>query len=1064
MKPITSNALAQVQQAYGHEPITVIKIEWTSGTVWYAGRDLTIGTMHVLGKLLSVASLSSTKKQDSVGMIATMAITLDDSDLALKQKIDNSNVEYTPVTVYQWFGALTLASDLMQIYKGSIINPVQWSEDSRTLTLDVETKIKDQEVGLSADINSIQYLNPDAVDVPWPLAFGDIVHSIALKLLTAPSGRLKYPFRGPRNVNAQQPSADPYLDDAHFTLQDGDGAYFPQGVPIQVQIDGVIFSGIFRGTTAAPVDVFSVAESNMAKYENINFITRGNNIPADPYLVPDPDLFLTYVAWIESDISIVNNYVLLAIGATKSQMYARIVRQEGNKVWFDQKISISDDVPKIGEKDYAGLKSDAFGLVPNTEDQEGTAAAFHFFGPNDSILQVAKNGRVGWGVTETTSTSDQVQKVEELSSVLWRFPPETEVTLWQPFHKDVYVANLIPNTDIVAVYANHRTPDGVQSLKAIPPAYYTAVLSDTSLTLNNATGAVTPNCCTITFETPLRDYIGQGWGDQLYVVMHSSVGPNVSDVIKWLLDTYASVPVDTASFTTLHTQVANYPVGFTRHAKENVASLAEQIAFQARIGLIVDNGSFQAKYLSAVPTHDLTVGESGVKLRSLSLKFTTTEDIYTRIEGRVKLSYFPAKRFEKLMVYGANVAKYGLRRREIDFFIYNIQSLAQKSLNFWGGRFSNSWRMATFTMPLDAIQVQLFDTIRIQFADTTLLNASYIDGVVDKVSYNPNNDEIMLDVWLPMVSGTTSISPFAWQDDSGDVLPADPTVKYEVTAFDVQHPNGESKRNVITQQDGGAVPARVVDLSEAGEVKNEETANNTDTANSNANSGVTPVQAKLDLYGNGYGNPPTKTGVMATAIDPANAPTVGQRVLAVERNNRIYFETGSGGGIFPCAILEYNPILVPGPPILPAGSYQIDIYANGFDHAVTLANQNAQQSDPYSFQFQPGEVAVCFLSGGKYYILTRRPFVMRFGKILSGTNPYEWQEYNYPMGTPIGDPKGPAEVDGGACELNNSTAVEPDKFVWVKNVCRDDATEMPDGSVIGPGVPRFWFDDGAGSC
>ncbi len=1024
MRPITSPALAKAEQQYGHEPIVVVRISWGSVDQWYAGKDLVIGTNHVQGKLLSVSEVSSQKKQDSVGMVGRVQLDLDDADGSIKALIDNGDVEYKTVTLYQWFQGLTDPADLMQIFQGQLVSPVAWSDDKRTVTLEVETRIKDHEIGLSVDptgtypiplvINGkTDYVNVDAIDKPWPLSFGNMVHSVALKLITAPTGRLKFPFKGPRNVLVQGPTTDPYGDDRHFTLQDGDGAFFPQGVPIQVQIDGVIFGGQFNGTQSSPVDVFTVGDPNMPKYQNIGFITRGTNIPYDVFQDPDIDVSLANVAWIQDDTSIVNCYVLLSIGnglPGRATCYSRIVRQEGNKVWLSEKITLSEDVPQGGEGEYNGIQSPTGQTVPDNDN--GIGVGFHFFGPGDSILQVAKNGRIGWGVTETSSANNQVQKVEELSSILWHFQPESEVSLWAPTHEDVYIANLIPASAVVGVYANRRTRDGVQQLRKIPAQYYTLTLSDT-IVVHNKTGDVTAHPTTLTFKTPLKDYEDQGWDDKVYVVMRSTVGPNTADVIKWLLDTYSSLPTDATSFVATAAQVANYPCAFTRHTKENVISLCEQVAFQARMALIVDNGVIAIKYLSTEPSTDFTFDETLIRLRTIELKFTSTEDVYTRITGRVRLSGFSALRFEKEMVYSANVAKFGLRRREIDFFIYNVQSLAQKSLDFWGGRFTNSWRTAQFTSSLSGFLLQMFDTAALAFTDTGILNTASIKTVVDKVAYNPNNDEVKLDFWLPSVAGSTAVSPFAWQSDAGDVAPADPTLKYAADAFDVQHPNGESRRRVTLGQDGGAVPAIVTDLAEAGDPSDSDIVPGSTTAvqatvvvtqygngydNAATATGVaakldpspapkvdqravsyvngvptlskvtaitdpgipgvaTGQVVKLDQYGNGYAAPPTKVGVASTAVNVEATPTVDQRVMSFNKSNRVYFDAETSKSA-PAIITAF----------VTMSTYVVDVYQNGFDNDATGTNVVAHVLTQVGRAYVKKEPVFVILSNGKTYI------------------------------------------------------------------------------------------------
>jgi hypothetical protein len=341
------------------------------------------------------------------------------------------------------------------------------------------------------------------------------------------------------------------------------------------------------------------------------------------------------------------------------------------------------------------------------------------------------------------------------------------------------------------------------------------------------------------------------------------------------------------------------------------------------------------------PTADLTIDESNIILRSMGRQTTSIEDVWTQITGKVKLSYVPEKRFEKTMVYSKNVDQYGLRKREIDFFIYNIESLAKKSLNFWGARFSNVWRKATFTLGLEAMQLQLFDTLNVNMSDTTYLENT--KAVVDKVDYNLR-DSVKVDLWLPMTAGTVIKSGDAWQDDSGDTAPTDPTLKVDVDPFDWQHPNGESRRRTSTKQDGGGVPAIVVEV----------------LARDNPfYIDGTPL-IKVDLYTNGYSNPATKVGVLATPIDPSASTDVGQHLLCIYRGGKIYYETGAASSLEVPAIIRETIVSEDDG----SHSWKADIYGSGYDKPATKTSMPVTTDDP-NIRLYVGQLVTLLSSSDK---------------------------------------------------------------------------------------------------
>lgn len=167
-------------------------------------------------------------------------------------------------------------------------------------------------------------------------------------------------------------------------------------------------------------------------------------------------------------------------------------------------------------------------------------------------------------------------------------------------------------------------------------------------------------------------------------------------------------------------------------------------------------------------------------------------------------------------------------------------------------------------------------------------------------------------------------------------------------------------------------------------------------------------------------------------------------------------------GAVPATITGYNVTDITGPPALQGGTYQADFYGSGYENDPTRRDQNCFIVDAFyknsSKQLAVGENVTVFQSGGKNYIITERSFRITHAKIISGNNPYSWQEWtNYPGG--ILDPTvhGPLEVDGGAWEINTNPGVGAGSNVLMVQICPDDATQLPDGSAIGAGRARYQF-------
>lgn len=996
-KPISTNGLAAAA-ALGHEPIILVKVDWSAGTQWYSDKDMILPPVMAEGRIISVGQLNGQKKQDSVGSVTNISIQMTDDDGSLKSFMDSSNVEYTKVTIFQHFQGLSYA-DLSQLFIGYMAGPIEWSEGQRTFKFDVETRLKDQEVGFSVDYippsdpnniyalpnPSVPFLNPDAVDKAWPLCFGDPIHVPALLLETASKGYLKYPFRGPRDPS-QPASPSPYQDDVHFYLQDGDGAFFPQDTLIDVDIDGYIFRGTLHQ------DKFTVSEPNVPKYENVFFGARDTR---------DADFSLPNVAWLATPISIVNTWGLCQdeFGGTT---YFRIIRQEA---YFDvdgvQWYKVAFDTPII---------------VPIT-------GGIRLLTSGDVIQQIAKHGRAGWKVTYEVSTggisggsvglSGEVnpqyyqQAVDILSRVAWRINAGAEVRLWKPFRKDVFVANLIPSNSVIGVWAERTTKEGVRELAPVPHTYYTitngAGSATTPFNVTNLDGPYVKYPTLITLDPPLREYEGQRWGEQIYVTLKSTVRNNTSDQIKYLFDSWSLLSTDATSFTAVHTAVANYPSNFFRAEKQNVVELAERIAWQARIGIVLDDGDVQVKYLSARPAAVMTFDESMVVLRTMGLGFTSTEDIFTELRANYKLTYFPARRFEREYVYKSLTAikQYGLRRRKLDFFIYNIPSLVKKSMDFWGWRIVNSWRKVRFKAAMEAIQLEIFDCVSLAFNDETLLNGAALKAIVDAYGFNPDNDTVDLELWLPYLSGSEVESTLAWTDDSGDVFPYDPTTKYLPAPADFQVADDESRFRITTRISAGegALPGIVTSL-----VPNLDPVTMTDQ----------PSIIVATIYADGYSEPATQVGVQSFAIDPTNPPSPSDHVAVTVVGNQQYaINSGTGASMLLAKISN-----IAGAPTL----YQVDIFGNGFTNPATSTAVNAVPVDLAAANFGLTDRVAVFKAAGGTWIDTSHPWTtQQVGTVISAkiTNVSAAPNYSFAEVTNPGNPSAglkPGGITGTAIE------------------------------------------------
>lgn len=332
-------------------------------------------------------------------------------------------------------------------------------------------------------------------------------------------------------------------------------------------------------------------------------------------------------------------------------------------------------------------------------------------------------------------------------SSLWFAEPGSEVTLVED-ESEKFVANILPST-IASVYG-FKAINGIKQLIPIPSLYYTKNESDTSY--------LPLTCTTVTLKRPLKDYLGEDWEDGIYVSMTSLITSNTVDIISWLLSNYTNITADFTTFSDVRAKIDNFPSSFALFDKKDALALIEEICWQARCSAYVRNGIMYLKYLSEEPTSIETVGLSDIEFGTLSLEFTPTEDLVTKFKAEW-LSDYSQRNKKNQMILRYNIPKYGEIEKVHDFYIYNHESLVNKSATFWLIRLANIWKLAKFRTPLTKLKVDTLDCITLQLTDFA---TSDVKSIVQKATYDSANHSIEFQCWLPVRIGEMSPYNFAW--------------------------------------------------------------------------------------------------------------------------------------------------------------------------------------------------------------------------------------------------------------------------------------------------------------
>lgn len=778
----------------GSRPYIIIGINWGGGIIHYSTRTITVGQIKAEGKILSLSSLNQQSKSKNSGSCSTISVTLDDGNGDIRSKIDITRIEKREAIVYQGFEGLT-SKDLGVLFYGQIIGPVTWDEGQRAFSFSITSEIETKDIGYSPTPNDFPDLSTDAYNVPWPSVFGTVQNVPAVrvrrpakavlasgiqfindvaKIVTVTLGETITLGDG-RVVDRQDMLSsaveckirDTNTDEENVLhleeLQVGDLATLPTDRDIDIDIDGVRFGGRYNSNTKT----FKVSEANKPLYSSLQIGSRDTDDPDEKAEIKSKMLVSRNLwFWLSEYVDLAGKLLYFKAPAPIPSDCYKVVSQVGNKCYLDRGYTTAQGKEKpLDSSD----KIEAVYAIPRSGH---TSFKLETDFPNKAYDWDTKH-------LEAKAALREIQKNVQM----WSRPSGTAVNRGA-YDPEIYIVSCVPLEEIYSVYGTKKESlevgKDLNLFKQLPANAYTVQLQSNYAVAGDYVSA-------IMLKTALKDLDEGTWGDKLTVNCKSTVGPNVSAILTYLIERFTDYRVDSASFSSVQAQINSYPANFAYFDRENVLRVCEEIAWQARCALVIDNRIVYLRYLGAQGTSSMTFDESNIKLKSFSFSYSDTSEIITRLLGSWTPDYRdspkPNKYNEartrrtreiiraltddarvtenqtKIETYENNIDVFGLKSQEAKFYIYNDLTSVQKGLNFWGPRLSNSWKIAKFTTFLPALHLQVFDTVYLDLPE--FFNFG-IYGVVLATNYDPQSFEISLEVWLPIKAGDLTVAGDAY--------------------------------------------------------------------------------------------------------------------------------------------------------------------------------------------------------------------------------------------------------------------------------------------------------------
>jgi hypothetical protein len=781
MRTITANAQALLSQNMGTEIMVVLEVEWSDGgSVYYSDQDLS----GAEPKIIDMGGFDTSMILEGSSDSQELDIVLDDTDGSIRAIYQSIDTHKRPARVYLLHKGLTLVDKIL-VFKGEVVTPIEWDETQRSVKFNILSRLDATQVGFSMEEGDFPNIPDEALGKAWPLVFGQVCHLPAVKVRAPRRGYLEsglgisdftLPERICQAVKIQCPSQSTGTHTYFVNVGDGwtsttektigpdlecvnrrfgeicrlkdlleqqtayerstveinNGVSFPQGEQVTLFVDNALFTGVFTGNT------FNITSCQHPEFASFNH-QLCVNVPGLGY-------------------GTVNGNA--QIGGSTS------VEQGAGGYW-----AISGNASGNGTSTWVPSGNNTSFIADQNEAQA--------FASCDAALQ-GTPGMVG-GPKESWALYDSMEE----SDFFWA-PAGTEVYI-EAESEILYVVSLLPGTvDGVAAY--RRAPNGFRYLTEVPADRYTVYETD----YDGYTVAE------IGMDKALALYIddatgkSEGWEDQIYVSFTSSVGPDPTAIIQWLVEKYTDLTVDATSFAAVSAYMTNYPNNFYLTDRLDVFDLIQDIAYQSRCSVYVRNDVVYMTYLSVEPSSLRTLSESDILSGTFVEALSETEDVYTTHNVAWKKAGAAVRAdqsVDRKVILKYNVKKYGTVEEEWDYYTYNLYELILKSATFWLIRKANSWKRVSFQLPIKHIDLDVGDCVTLnlaQFGDPVKI-------VIEKMNLNPSDHTLDVECWTPIRSGETSQFYWAWpsQQAAAAVWPlADDTAGGAGYNFNVTPPVG----------------------------------------------------------------------------------------------------------------------------------------------------------------------------------------------------------------------------------------------------------------------------------
>jgi hypothetical protein len=735
MRTISPEALQKLQKHFGTEPIFILEVAWSpldSARIAYSDQKID-GADYPFPAIVSVSNFDTALKITGASDTQSISIVLDDIDGQIKTIIDSQDIHKRPCWLYQTFKGLA-ASQKFLLFRGEISSPVVWDEGARTLSFELVTHVQDNEVAFSMEEGDFPNIPSDALGKVWPLVFGTVCNMEALKVRSPRKGYLAagegvHDFTlEPRICQARYIQCpDVPLNTTTTTAQTG--TTIPLGSGTSSTVNGVTTVSNTGPDPTCLLDRFNTICDLLTQYdqqmafEHASFIVKGG----DKFPQATPITIYINGAKFQGSFTGETFYVTGRFHPDFTKVdHSKLVCHEVQDLNYGPASTNQTSAWRYDAS--SGTWKHDNTVLENCNTSKATA--------------IAGDG----GPTASKKALDDMPT----ASFLW-CPAGSEVYLASEAEV-LYIVSIIPGTiNSVCAYKKQGKNSTRELLMAVPTDLYTVYETNY--------GGYT--VVEIGFNEPLSQ-IDETWSDEIFVSFTSDVGPNPCDVIEWLVNKYATVTVDAASFATVKAQLANYPTNFYVKSKQSVFQTIQDVAYQSRCAVYVRDNVLYIKYLAAEPASVRTLTADDIVVNTFKIKYTESEDLETKQVISWRQTDAPVVKGtipDQKIVLKHNVSKYGIMEADHNYYTQNTFDTILKSATFWLIRGANTWKTVEFDTPLSMLDLDVFDCITLNIDH---LAPTPVKVIITSAQYNNESNVVHFECMTPIRGGEMTPYVFFW--------------------------------------------------------------------------------------------------------------------------------------------------------------------------------------------------------------------------------------------------------------------------------------------------------------